>query len=90
MNQVTGHTIRKVTVCSKCLRASCWQGHFYCDDSRSAGTVEKTVDDLERLGREHPSYWFIDPETGNIDGQAYADYEEDPMPHSSDEERVGG
>lgn len=67
---------RTVTVCSACLRASCWQGHFYCDDAKSARTVEKTVSELATVAREHPSYWFIDPETGNLDGQAFADYEE--------------
>ena len=36
---------QKITVCASCLRASCWQGEFYCDDYKSAGTVEKTIDD---------------------------------------------
>jgi len=48
----------KVTVCSACLRASCWQGQFYCDEYRTAGTVVKTVAEL-RAGQygEHESYW---------------------------------
>lgn len=29
-----------VTVCSSCLRESCWQGIFYCEQYRTAGTVE--------------------------------------------------
>ena len=32
---------RKVTVCDKCLKASCWQGVYMCNDTRNAGTVEK-------------------------------------------------
>ena len=46
-----------ITVCDKCLRASCWHGEFMCDEARSAGTVEKTVAELTLLDREHPSYW---------------------------------
>lgn len=73
---ITAQDTRLVTVCSRCLRASCWQGQFYCDDAKSAGTVEKTVAELEKVGREHASYWFVNPATGNLDGQAFADYEE--------------
>jgi hypothetical protein len=46
-----------VTVCASCLKASCWQGEFYCDDYKSAGTVEKTMTELLELDREHWSYW---------------------------------
>lgn len=46
-----------VTVCDRCLRASCWQGVFYCGNAQDAGTVEKTVQELMELGLEHPSYW---------------------------------
>lgn len=67
---------RLVTVCNKCLMATCWQGTFMCHDAQNAGTIEKTVAELAKLDREHPSYWFIDPSTGQVDGQAYADYEE--------------
>lgn len=28
------------TVCSACLTASCWNGSMYCEDYRTAGTVE--------------------------------------------------
>ncbi len=48
---------RTVTVCGACLQASCWQGEFYCDDYKTAGTVEKTVAELRALNLEHPSYW---------------------------------
>lgn len=46
-----------VTVCDKCLMASCWQGKFMCEDADIAGTVEKTVAELNRLGLEHPCYY---------------------------------
>ena len=46
-----------VTVCASCLRASCWHGELYCDDYKSAGTVQKTVGELLELDREHWSYW---------------------------------
>ena len=49
-----------VTVCSACLQASCWQGIFYCDAYKSAGTVERTIEQLKVLnlgvcpvGRRH-------------------------------------
>lgn len=48
---------RKVVVCSKCLRACCWQGEFYCDDYKAAETVEKTVAELSKFNLEHPDYW---------------------------------
>lgn len=46
-----------VTVCSACLQATCWQGLFYCDEYRTAGTVEKTPKLLKELDLEHPDYW---------------------------------
>lgn len=46
-----------VTVCDKCLRASCWQGDFYCDEARTAGTVEKHVSELTAMALESPHYW---------------------------------
>jgi len=49
---------RLVTVCSECLTASCWNGEFYCDKYISAGTVEKTVDELRELKLEHESYYL--------------------------------
>lgn len=47
----------RITVCDKCLQASCWQGSFMCDDARTAGTVVKTVSELRKLNLEHESYW---------------------------------
>lgn len=48
---------RLVTVCDKCLQATCWQGEFMCDEARTAGTVDLPVSKLRELGREHPSHW---------------------------------
>lgn len=52
-----------ITVCDKCLRYACWAGEFMCDESRNAGTTEKTVAQL-RIHREygegceeHEDYW---------------------------------
>lgn len=51
----------EVTVCSACLRASCWQAKFFCDDYRSAGTKRLTRQGLFDLATgEHPSYWKTD------------------------------
>lgn len=47
----------KVTVCDKCFQASCWQGIFLCDDALTAGTTEKTIEELFNLGLENPCYW---------------------------------
>lgn len=48
---------RKVTVCSNCLRASCWQGVLMCEHSRQASTLQYPVRTLRRLAKESPSYW---------------------------------
>jgi len=48
---------RLITVCDNCLQASCWQGEFMCERARSAGTVEKTIEELRKLGYEHSDYW---------------------------------
>jgi len=47
----------KITVCDKCLMACCWQGVFYCDDYRTAGTTEKTISELKTLKLESSDYW---------------------------------
>ena len=49
--------ISTVTVCDKCLQASCWQGEFMCDKAHTAGTMEKTIEELTILKLEHPSHW---------------------------------
>lgn len=48
-----------VTVCDKCLMASCWHGIFMCDKAQTAGTVNKPVSELRKLKLEHPSYWKV-------------------------------
>lgn len=30
----------KVIVCSACGQESCWQGIFYCEEYKTAGTIE--------------------------------------------------
>jgi hypothetical protein len=52
-----GDNLREVTVCAACLQASCWQGEFYCETAKTAGTTRRTVGTLRQLGREDPSYW---------------------------------
>lgn len=49
-----------ITVCDRCLQASCWQGIFYCDDYRNAGTTQKTRKELAKLDRENSDYWKSD------------------------------
>lgn len=46
-----------VTVCASCLRASCWNYEFVCEEYRGANVVEKTVAELTELGLEHPDNW---------------------------------
>jgi len=43
-----------ITVCSKCLQASCWNGEFMCQKAHNAGTIELTVAKLKRLNLGHP------------------------------------
>ncbi|KKK63314.1 hypothetical protein LCGC14_2995510 [marine sediment metagenome] len=47
-----------VTVCDKCLRASCWNGEFMCDQAQSAGVIYAKMDDLIDLDLEHWSHWL--------------------------------
>jgi len=53
-----GH--RVVTVCDKCFNASCWHGELMCEESRSAGTVEKTVGWLMENSTEDPSWYSVE------------------------------
>lgn len=52
-----------ITVCDKCLQASCWQGIFMCWDSGNAGTVDLPMGLLEELKFENKSYWENDIKT---------------------------
>jgi len=49
-----------ITVCSACKCATCWQGEFYCQDYRTAGTVEITIREARALNRENPTWWLRD------------------------------
>ena len=62
---------KKILVCNKCFRASCWYGKFICDEAIDAGTVKKTRKELAEKNLENPHYWedeklaftFSDPDT---------------------------
>lgn len=41
-----------ITVCDNCLQESCWNGVLYCDQYKTAGTIQKEIADDER---EHGS-----------------------------------
>ena len=43
-----------ILVCDSCLTASCWHGEFMCEDAKHASTVEKSKEELDALGLEHP------------------------------------
>lgn len=47
----------RTLVCSACLRASCWHGHFMCGEAREAGLLRATAEQLRRLAVEHESWW---------------------------------
>jgi hypothetical protein len=51
---------KTITVCDKCKRSSCWQGEYVCDDHKTAGTLQMTVEELLELDLEHPNYWEIE------------------------------
>lgn len=53
---------RMITVCAKCLQASCLQGIFMCWDSRYADITKLPESKLRELAREHPDYWLTDEE----------------------------
>lgn len=52
-----------ITVCDKCLCASCWQGLFYCAEYQTAGTKQMSRAQLRLVNKfEHPSHWKTDEE----------------------------
>jgi hypothetical protein len=51
---------RLVTVCAACLCASCWHGEFMCYEAIGANTVQRTVGELRKLNREHPSAYSVE------------------------------
>lgn len=62
MTELTDRASDLITVCDKCLQASCWQGVFMCQESLHAGITQKRRDELEVMGLENPSYWKTDDE----------------------------
>ena len=57
MHKQNDDSAREVEVCSRCLRASCWHGEFYCDEWQIAGTATRTVAQLDALNRESPHHY---------------------------------
>lgn len=53
-----------ITVCSDCLRASCWQGYFFCDTALDpdSSIVQKKRSELAELALEDSRYWKTDYE----------------------------
>lgn len=53
-----------ITVCSDCLRASCWQGEFFCDSALDpdSSITQKTRGELRELDLEDSRYWKTDYE----------------------------
>lgn len=56
-----------VTVCDRCLTASCWHGEFYCSEYKTAGTKEMRASELRTLDRESPDY-FSREHIGQVTG----------------------
>ena len=48
---------KKIEVCDKCNKASCWYGEFMCDEAQMAGTIKMPISKLKKLGLEDKSYW---------------------------------
>jgi hypothetical protein len=36
----TGKVPEKIIVCDRCFRSDCFEGNFYCDKFKTAGTIE--------------------------------------------------
>ena len=53
---------RLITVCSECLKASCWQQVFCCEKFQSAGITRLAESRLRELNREPCDYWLTDEE----------------------------
>ena len=51
-----------ITVCDRCLAASCWQGIFMCQESQEAGTIQLRKSVLISMNREHTDYMKTDEE----------------------------
>jgi len=57
-----GRKERIITVCSECLKASCWQQVFCCEKCQSAGIMRLPESRLRELNREQCDYWLTDEE----------------------------
>lgn len=49
-----------ITVCDACLTATCWQGEFYCEKAKGAGTREMTIAEARQRNQENPTWWLKD------------------------------
>lgn len=77
-----------VTVCDNCLRASCWQGEFMCQNSKYSGTVDLPVSTLLALNLESPDYFNI--QKGHIENnESKSTHQEDMSKESTDEPAKG-
>jgi len=47
----------EITVCAKCLQASCWHGEFMCEEALESGITTKTVGELRKLKFKDPDNW---------------------------------
>lgn len=48
---------RLVEVCSECGDACCCHGEHMCWESKNAGTIKKTVEELDRANSEHKEHY---------------------------------
>ena len=52
----------KALVCDNCLRASCAQGVFYCEDYKNASLIEMPIWELKIWDKENEEYYNPEPE----------------------------
>ena len=48
-----------VSVCSSCLRSSCVQGLFFCEDYKTADIIKMHVGELRIWEKESEHYWEV-------------------------------
>lgn len=65
----------KITVCSKCFRASCIQGYFLCEENTATGTTEKTISELMILNLESSDYWESEQKQFTEEGNDFRQFE---------------
>jgi hypothetical protein len=49
--------VTRIPVCSRCLRASCWQLVFPCPDAKQGFRATITLEQAQDRRREHPDFW---------------------------------